>query len=69
MFRLNNLKNHWMPTSQKSPDMPLLNGYTAHRQAENNSIVSMQKIAKSVAAPIPLQEHLNSRGELYDPQA
>ena len=53
----------------KIPDMPLLNGYTAHRQAENNSIVSMQKIAKSVAAPIPLQEHLNSRGELYDPQA
>ena len=52
----------------KIPDMPLLMGYTAHRQAESNSILSMKKLARSVAASISFQEHHDSRGKLHDLQ-
>ena len=51
------------------PDMPLLIGYTAHRQAESNSILSMNKLARSVVAPIPFQEHPNGGGKRTEPQA
>ena len=51
------------------PDQPLIIGYTAHKQAESNSIVHMSKLARSAAAPNSLQVQPSRGGEKDDPQA
>ena len=46
------------------PDRPLLMGYTARKQTDNNSRVHLFKIAQSVAVPLLFsQEHHDSVGE------
>ena len=51
------------------PDEPLLPSYTVFRRADTNSIVHMQKFAKSAAAPNSFQEQHSAGGELLDLQA
>ena len=51
------------------PDEPLLPSYTAFRRADTNSIVDMQKFAKSAAAHNSFQGQHSTGGELLDLQA